>query len=328
MMNNLEFDNYLEKELKKIVNFLYYTNRIDWLKLRELGIGGSDMYSIILQTFKTQFDVYMDKLGLSEEQPDNMRMKLGRMLESTVIQLFKEDTGLDVIEINSILQHKEYPYFLANVDGIIKYNDKEDYLDSYGILECKTTGLRVTEDNYPEYYYLQIQWYLYITGLEKGVLAILDRVTPHFFIVPIHRDNKLIDNMVKIADKFWNDNVIKKIPPVFNSASDLNQLYPRATNKNILTLDSQADRLIEGIGRAKKEKKEYELIQNNYENELKGLLGNYQYGETSNVRISWGNVTKQYFDKKACQENNPDIIKKYTIEKHYRTFRITNKNSK
>jgi len=325
MMNNLLCDDYLEKKLKEFVNFLHYANRTEWLKLRELGIGGSDMYSIILQAFKTKFDIYMDKLGLSKEQPDNEAMYWGRKWESSLIERFKEESGLDVIEINNILQHKDYSYFLANVDGIIKYNDKKDYLDSYGILECKTTGKRVTKDNYPEYYYIQIQWYLYVTGLEKGCLAILDRATPHFFIVHIQRDNQLIDNMIKIADRFWNDNVIKKIPPPPNSASDLNQLYPKAINKDVISLDSEADHLVELLLMAKNKKKEYEGIQTNYENELKALVGEHAYASTPNNFLKWGDVTKQYFDKKACEMIHPDIIKKYSSKKHYRTFHITNR---
>ena len=55
--------------------------REEWLAARKQGIGGSDAGAILsMNPYKSAFDVYADKLGLTEPKPDTEAMRQGRDL--------------------------------------------------------------------------------------------------------------------------------------------------------------------------------------------------------------------------------------------------------
>lgn len=146
--------------------------RIEWLKERKKGIGGSDAASIIgLNPYKSAFQVYLDKIGELPEKEDNEAMRQGRDLEDYVAQRFMEKTGKKVRRNNSILYHPEYQYILGNVDRVV--------VGEKAGLECKTINnsygkYNLNNGEYPVYYYVQCMHYLAVTGYDKWYLAVLD----------------------------------------------------------------------------------------------------------------------------------------------------------
>ena len=131
--------------------------KIEWLKERQKGIGGSDVAGILgLSKFKSPLDIYLEKTAEEPiEQEDNAAMKAGRMLEDTVARWFIEETQFITKRDNKIRIHKTRPYLIANVDRVILGQEKGP-----GILEIKTTsGFYASnwETEIPEEYYLQLQ---------------------------------------------------------------------------------------------------------------------------------------------------------------------------
>ena len=73
-------------------------NRIDWLKARRSGIGGSDVAAILgLNRYKSALDIYNDKI--STEEPKEQQSEsayFGTILEDVVAKEFSKRTGLKV----------------------------------------------------------------------------------------------------------------------------------------------------------------------------------------------------------------------------------------
>lgn len=58
-------------------------SRIDWLKERQKGIGGSDVAAILgLSPWRTPYDVYLDKIGEAPKELTSQAAHFGTKLEA------------------------------------------------------------------------------------------------------------------------------------------------------------------------------------------------------------------------------------------------------
>ena len=74
------------------------TERSEWLKQRQAGIGGSDVAPILgISKWRTPLDVYNDKTSDIFEEEDNSSMIWGRRLEPVIRQAYADETGANVI---------------------------------------------------------------------------------------------------------------------------------------------------------------------------------------------------------------------------------------
>ena len=134
-----------------------------WLAARRKGIGGSDAAAVVgLSRYSSPLDIWLQKTRRKPATPDNEAMHWGRLLEPVVREEFIRRTGLTVKECPYLMAHKDYPFMLANVDGIVSEKD-----GTKAVLEIKTTNSFTTakdsEDGLPVEWYCQVQHYLAVT---------------------------------------------------------------------------------------------------------------------------------------------------------------------
>lgn len=68
------------------------------LEFRRNGIGSSDIAAIVgLSRYRKPIDVYADKRGLTEPQPETPAMKAGSRMEPVTAQYFQDATGANLI---------------------------------------------------------------------------------------------------------------------------------------------------------------------------------------------------------------------------------------
>lgn len=213
------------------------------IKERSRAIGGTDVSCIMgVNPWRTPIDVWLEKTGKPSKQAQSLakialKLECGNRLEPIVIDLFESRTDMTVHRDVPMIKHPnpKYDYMIAHVDGLI--GDK-------GIFEAKTAGLnallqkswgtpRVSEDSQkddiPIQYYYQINWYLMVTNREYAYLAVLLGGVDDFRIYRFERDYSLSVSMRSAVKKFWNNHVLKNIPPPPVSAADAQQIYPKAT---------------------------------------------------------------------------------------------------
>lgn len=183
--------------------------REEWLAARKQGIGGSDAGAIlVMNPYKSAFDVYADKLGLTEPKPDTEAMRQGRDLEEYVAKRFEEHTGKRVRRENHIIHNSDYPFALANIDRAV--------IGEKAGLECKTTKClnlkRYKNGEFPEEYYCQCVHYMMVTGFDKWYLAVLV-FGSDFMVFEIERDEEEIAALAEAERKFWENHVKARVPP-------------------------------------------------------------------------------------------------------------------
>ncbi len=166
--------------IKHLVNCKVFSNvrqeedEAAWKVARNKGIGGSDIGPIMgVSPFTSARQVYMQKTGQypAEFEPGKAaqeRMRFGHLLEPVVAQEFAARTGLNIVQANATLVHKDYNWAFANVDRLIVDNNDVPY----GVLEVKTAS-EYQKDEWDEgeimlTYIYQLQWYLFVTGLQVG----------------------------------------------------------------------------------------------------------------------------------------------------------------
>lgn len=294
----------------------------EWLEWRRKGIGGSDAASIIgLNRYVSPFDVYAEKVGLKVEEEDNEAMRQGRDLEHYVASRFEESTGKKVRRMHSMLQHPEYDFMLANIDRWV--------VGENAGLECKTTSVlnktKFSQGEFPPNYYVQCMHYMAVTGAERWYLAVLV-LNKAFHVFTIERDENEIKALIEAEKFFWEEHVLKKIPPTPDGSESTSEviksMFPEAKSIEKITLfgyEEKIQRYLELDQQIKELSKEQEAIKQ----DLQLAIGENEMGVAQGFMVEWRNQTRQSLDTQRMKKENPDLYKEYLKPAQtVRTFKI------
>lgn len=296
-------------------------SREDWLRERQNGIGGSDSSAILgFNPWKSPFELYIDKTSDTVQEIDNEAIHWGNVLEDVVAEEFTRRTGIKVRRRNEIFRHKEHDWMIANID--------RDVVGERALLECKTTNAFNADawegDQIPPAYMCQLQHYMAVLDYEKAYIAVLIG-GQKFVWKEIARDEEFIELMIEHEKDFWFNHILADVPPEIDgsrSASELlNAMYPE-DNGETITLESDAEMLIEAIESIKSEVKEQRELQKEYENKLKLLIGDARTGITPKYEVRNITVTSNRLDSRKLRKEQPDIAEKYTNQSSYRRMTI------
>lgn len=297
--------------------------REEWLKWRCMGVGGSDASVIAgVNKYRSVFRLWLEKTGQEEPQEtDSEYTHFGTILEPVVKQEFTRRTGLKIRNKRAILQSSEYPFMLADLDGVINENGK------MCIFEAKTASAykqEVWEDGVPLEYLYQIQHYMAVTGAEKTYIAALVGGN-HFIYHEVARDGEMIAGIIRMEKEFWEEYVLAgKEPPADGSEATTKFLNEKYKNSNGITVELPeevlplCERYDDITARLNKLKEEKEAVTN----QVKNYLGENESGVVGDRKISWKTVTSTAFDKKRLEAEQAEIYKEYCVKNQYRRLSI------
>jgi putative phage-type endonuclease len=300
-----------------------HLTREEWLALRRRGIGGSDASVICgVNKYKSVIELWMDKTGQTVEDEDSEAAYWGRTIEPIIREEFSKRSGLTVRTVPYMMQHEEYKFMLANVDGEV--DDPQ-----YGtcIFEAKTATIFKSaewEVEIPEEYYLQVQHYMAVAGYQGAYIAAL--IGGNRFIWKfIPRDDKVIELLIKLEERFWRYVKDNEIPPLDGSEASkqlLAKLYPEAEDAKTIALPEEALLQIHIYEDATAEEKKITERKEEATNKLKAMLMDAEVGIIQDREVSWKNIRSERFDSKELKTNEPELYKDYTYTTAYRKFSI------
>lgn len=301
-------------------------DKLEWLKERQCGIGGSDVGAILgVNKYKTPFEVYLEKTEtISEVKEQSEAAYWGDQFEEVVAKEFEKRTGLKVRRDRKHYKHKEYPFMVANIDRRI--------VGQNAILECKTANqylLKEWEDEeIPASYLLQVQHYICVTNADKAYIACLIG-GQKFIWKEIKRDDELIEIIIKAEKDFWKL-VEDKTPPALDGSSAaekyLRERFANVQEGTKVALGINYKEKIEKYLSLKKQIKELEQETKVLENSLKLEIGDNESGYIDNFLINWKSYSKTSIDSKKLKEEQPEIYNKYSKKSKYRKFEIKEEN--
>ena len=218
--------------------------RQEWLQHHQGGLGGSDIAAAVgMSRWKTPLDLFLEKTGKVQPPPMNNYMEAGIRLENAIAKWYMDETGRKVVLDNKIRSHKKYQFLIADFDRLIL---KTPELPT-GILEVKTTNhthfrKEWSTGQVPIEYKIQLQHYMFISGHRWGSYAVLGGGV-NFLYFDIYYDEDFIKPIEQKAIEFWNEHVLKNIPPEPINKEDVDYLYPEETPGRSIELSGYGEEL-------------------------------------------------------------------------------------
>lgn len=314
-------------------------DRTEWLEWRRAGIGASDVAGILgLSPWASPYSVWYDKtFGGDDGQSE--AMKLGLALEPAIEQLFHQETGLYVVGAQTRVQHPDFPWARATLDGYAspdpKYDDNGVPLAAYliGTVQSKTTADSVSkwEDGIPLQYSCQVQWEMFVTGSAKAyVPTIHASFGLKFRVYEVDRDDDDIAYIFGKVREFYENHVLTGVPPATDGLVPTTDALSRipsdpgavievpelaTTFDQLSTLKAQRDSLDEQIAAA--------------ENQIKAAMGECTEAVIGDRTVAtWRTQERTTFDRKAWESDYPDLTDLYLKKSSSRVFRPVTKKEK
>jgi len=295
----------------------------EWLEYRRKGIGGSDASVVCgINRYKSPVELWLDKTGQIPPQEAGEAAYWGTQLETFVRAEFTKRTGIEVTRRSELLQSEEYPFMLANLDGICEVPDVGTC-----IFEAKTASAYKVgewEDAIPDEYALQLAHYMAVTGYAGAYIAVLIGGNT-FKWKFVERDEELISMLIELESAFWN-HVQDCTPPPLDgsdaSAEFLAERFHDSIPKSHITLPDTAADLLAQYDEACEQLEIVTERKQKAENLLKEMMGENEVGTAGERVITWKSVSQERLDSKTLKAEHPALCKKYTNKTSYRRFTI------
>lgn len=237
---------------------------------RKKGIGGSDLASLLHIGFLTEYELWMDKQGKLERKISAELQEVfhfGHMVEPLVAAEFMRRNNMVV---------QEYPHVMQQDDCVLRGNadrivvPSADTELSYengrlkgatGILEIKNVsefGWRRNQewgtentDEIPQNYWVQLQVYMGLAGVEFGYLAALVGGSKYAqFTVEFNSD--VYAEFKELANNWWQRHIVEGVPPKPTNEADARRHYRAAKGKKFF-LDEEQTKVFSAYVLAKEE---------------------------------------------------------------------------
>lgn len=307
---------------------------------RKQYLGSSDMAAILeLSPFQTAIDVWHLKIYGTEkaEGEEKDYLARGNYLERGLIQFAEDHTRKLHPELDLHIQCNQFrvkSIFGANLDGqafhYVKMNGgkKKEFLPiGY---EAKTTSMwegwgEEKTDQVPDYVALQCHHQMYAADLRTVYVPVLlpafGRLNMRLY--KITRDEKVIEQIVKLGTEWWKKYIITKIPPPHSEPAKL-EILKRIKREPEKVIDLQDDSIIQNWLEAKEDKKAAEKKEKETLASVIEILG-----DAEGARLTDGSLLiylKQKgadrIDRTLLKANYPEAYKMVSKENYYRVLRI------
>tara|TARA_R110000822_G_scaffold67870_2_gene165197 strand:- start:284 stop:1258 length:975 start_codon:yes stop_codon:yes gene_type:complete len=295
--------------------------------VRNQGIGGSDASVIMgLNPFKNRVELWEEKTGarVPADLSDIEKIKWGVLLEDIIAKEYADRTGKRVRNVNRTYRHKQYPILQGHIDKKIEGLNAG--------VEIKNVGLRQAKywiKQPPVYYEYQVLHYLSITGFDFfDVVALVGG--QELMIHTIERDENRIEELVHKELEFWNEYVIKNVPPLPETSGECASLFPIGKVDEIAYLPPEMYHVIEEYHREneiyKASGKKLDVLKTQIQNTMKDAS---VCEDSEGERVAtWPTQTRSSLDQKQMKIDEPELCAKYLKESSFRRFSITQKKER
>jgi len=280
------------------------------------SIGGSEAAAVLgLSPWKTPYQVWCDKVGLSGEQEASPAMEWGTRLEPVIRQKYADETRRTVRwpvgDEYGYMQSERYPFMGATLDGMTDDGRGLEIKTSRSGAEWGDEGT----DEVPQAYLIQCQHNMIVAGLEVFDIPLLIAGSD-FRIYEVPADKELQALIIEREAEFWAM-VKSKTPPEPITYADAIRRF--ATSKEE-TVTATADALgaIETLRLLRARSKEDCIL--DFDAKFAILLA---LREADTLVDAEGNVLLTYkrskdgekFDAKAFEAAQPELYKQFCIPK-------------
>lgn len=292
-------------------------DRDEWLDVRRSGIGSSEVATIVgLNPYETPYQLWRRKTGLDAAKTENAAMRNGHHLEDAVSRMWHDATGRDVIKrsaIDWIIRDNRRPYLQVSPDRTYWLGCSRSP-EAKGILEIKTTAMKVERDELPKYWFCQLQYQLGVAGYSEGSLAWLSAGQGFDFG---YQDMRFVPDfygwLVDEVSRFWTDCIVGDKEPDATDVRDIMLKYPVHTEGKTTEANDEVFAAYQELRTVRAELAAIEERKDALESALKMAFADAEslaYG--GDTIATWKAPKKGLkFDDKAFLADYPDLAVRY-----------------
>lgn len=280
-----------------------------WLEDRKTALCGSDIAPIMgLSPFQSPMDIWMQKTGKADSQPENEAMYWGNTLEPVVAKEYAKRNNCK-IQKGKFTRSAQREWAAATPD----YLSADD--ENKGI-EIKTSGsVKGWADGIPDYYLVQIAWYGIVTERQLWDVAALlkgNQYVQHAYT----RMPALEAVVLEKAEEFWMEHVVKDIPPAVDGSDTYkNYLEQKFSESNDQIVMASADALpmFDELHRYEQEAKQLKEKIELHKNQVRDLIGFNNGVEGAFGKVTWKTQEgSERVDLSALRAAHPDLVSQFT----------------
>lgn len=237
------------------------------------GIGASEISAIAgLNPYASPWDVWQSQLGISPPiaEDDSEAIEWGHRNEPAIRKKYADATGTVLYVPPESLFHPELAWARATPDAIAVRGANSERAAWSHLMQAKNVGYWPGRDwrgGPPAYVVLQEQWEMLVTDLTRADVAALIGGS-EFRVYTVHRDDRMISDLITIGEEFWDRVKRKEQPPI--DASDACRKHfearLRADSAVELTADADLERAVSAWHdkhlAAKRLEREMDIIRN------------------------------------------------------------------
>lgn len=296
------------------------------LRDRSKFIGGSDAAAILgVSPYKTAYQLWAEKTGQVVDTPDPMReryFRRGRLMEPVVVQMAREEYGLEITAHNQRYFDKEFPFLSCEIDF--------EWMDLSGPqnADVKTVNPFMARewgeegtDEIPDYYTVQFLFGQMIRERERTLCTALIG-SDDLRIYRTERDDEMIRHIREACVEFWAM-VKERRAPKISTIEDAKLCWKKDARATIVATQEIADMveclnlLKSSISGDEAKAKAFELDIKQYLAENTTLVG----GDGKKI-VSWKSQKTNRFDQSAFEKDHAELFAKYKKTTETRVFRI------
>jgi predicted phage-related endonuclease len=260
---------------------------------RKRYLGSSDAGVLAgVDQYRNMGDLYLDKRGELVKDDSNPDTELGTDMEDAILTMFTRRMSLTITR-NVFCDRFDSGFpACANLDAGVRDAAHDAKGDIAAVVEAKYTSMSEEwgegPGDVPYRVATQVQWQMWVTGCRLAYVPVFF-VPPfgraNFRVYQVERHDDLINELVERGRIFWNDYVMKGIPPG-DTVPHLETLKRRRREpESLVALDEDVAELWCKLAAVKQQISGLETDEKGYKEQIINALGGAEAGSLIDGRV-------------------------------------------
>lgn len=292
-------------------------SREQFLLDRKKGIGGSDVASILgVSPFRTALEVYNDKTSpelLLDEMNEDMQR--GVRVEKYILQEYAERSEVQLATNIPTIIDKQYPFMRANIDAMV--------FGQNVVIEAKSTKAPISswESGIPEYYKAQVAYYAMITNAEYVEVPVLFSGWKYACFT-YWREEEYEGRIKEAVINFWQEHIVKGVPPKPTSLEELKVAYPTLTEEKTVKADNDIREKVYRLQEIGEQRKNLEKQEKALKTQIQGYMGDAGLLDAGFCKVVLKEIKSTRFDANSFKEKYTELYQQYLNDSFYRKLQF------
>lgn len=248
-------------------------------------VGASEIAAVCgVSRWAAPIDVWLEKTGRADPDPDNPRANIGHRAENVIAQWYCEDEGInpDLLTASPSMRHPNIPFIGATPDRLRYVATDDPHL--LCVVQIKCVGANAArfwpvDDELSPDVRCQVEQEMAVVDVDRADVAAWIGGTD-FRIIHVERDPELWEMLADGARSFWQ-HVLDDEPPEIDESETweryLLDRFPPPDDKHVVPAPLHANRWAREILRLDPEIAALGKARARAANELKNII-KHQYG--------------------------------------------------